>query len=116
MSEIEKLPGQLKHLGLRTCAHIFEEEANKAAKVGLSYTAFLSRLVDEEIAAKVDRSINARIAKAHFPMIRTLEVSRGDSPSARIRLRLSAVAFSGPHSGARRVRLSGQGREPHSGG
>lgn len=73
MSDIEKLPVQLKQLGLRTCAQIFEEEANKAAKVGLSYTAFLSKLVDEEIAAKVDRSINARIAKAHFPMIRSLE-------------------------------------------
>lgn len=73
MSEIERLHSQLKHLGLHTFAQIFEEEANKAAKVGLSYTAFLARLVDEEVAAKVDRSVNARIAKAHFPMIRTLE-------------------------------------------
>ncbi len=73
MSEIERLPSQLKRLGLHTFAQIFEEEATKAAKVGLSYSAFLAKLVDEEIAAKVDRSINARIAKAHFPMVRTLE-------------------------------------------
>jgi DNA replication protein DnaC len=73
VSEIERLHSQLQRLRLHTFANMFEDEANKAAKVGISYTAFLSRLVDEEIAAKVDRSINARTAKAHFPMIRTLE-------------------------------------------
>jgi DNA replication protein DnaC len=35
--------------------------------------AFLSRLVEDELAAKVDRSINARVAKAKLPMLRTLE-------------------------------------------
>ncbi len=73
MSEIERLQSQLKRLSLHTMAQLFEEEALKAAKTQMSYTAFLARLVDEEIAAKVDRSVNARIAKAHFPMIRTLE-------------------------------------------
>jgi hypothetical protein len=33
----------------------------------------LQRLVEEELVAKTDRSINARIAKARFPAIRTLE-------------------------------------------
>src|SRR3972149_3478166 len=73
MSEIERLRGQLKRLSLETIAQIFEEEALKASKSGMSYTAFLGRLVDEEIVAKTDRSINARIAKARFPMGRTLE-------------------------------------------
>lgn len=73
MSEVERLRNQLKKLSLHTMAEIFEDEAHKAAKSEMSYTAFLARLVDEEIVAKTDRSINARIAKARFPMLRTLE-------------------------------------------
>jgi DNA replication protein DnaC len=54
-------------------AQIFEQEALKASKSEMSYTAFLARLVDEEVAAKIDRSVNARIGKARLPMLRTLE-------------------------------------------
>jgi IstB-like ATP binding protein len=32
-----------------------------------------SHLVDEELAAKSDRSVNARIARARFPVLKTLE-------------------------------------------
>ncbi|MDO8673385.1 MAG: ATP-binding protein, partial [Dehalococcoidia bacterium] len=73
MSESERIKNQLKRLSLHTIAQIFEEEATKAAKSEMSYTAFLSGLIDEEIAAKTDRSVNARVAKARFPMLRTLE-------------------------------------------
>ena len=73
MTEVERLKTQLKRLSLHTMAAIFEEEAKKAAKSQTSYTAFLGRLLDEEVAAKTDRSINARIAKARFPAIKTLE-------------------------------------------
>jgi DNA replication protein DnaC len=52
---------------------MFEDEANKASKGQMSYTAFLARLVDEEVVSKTDRSVNARIAKARFPAIKTLE-------------------------------------------
>jgi len=69
MSEIERLRAQLKRLGLHTMAQRFEEETITASKSGMSYTAFLARLADEEIAAKTDRSINAHIAKARFPMV-----------------------------------------------
>jgi len=73
MSEIERLRSQLKRLSLHMMAQIFEEEALKASKSEMSYTAFLARLVDEEVAAKIDRSVNARIGKARLPMLRTLE-------------------------------------------
>lgn len=73
MGEIERLRGQLKRLSLHTIAQIFEEEAVKASKSEISYMAFLGRLIDEEIVAKTDRSINARVSKARFPMMRTLE-------------------------------------------
>lgn len=73
MTEIERLREQLKRLGLNTMASIFEDESGKASKSQTSYTAFLARLADEEVASKTDRSINARIAKARFPAIKTLE-------------------------------------------
>ena len=73
MTEIERLREQLKHLRLHTMASIFEDEANKASKSQMGYTAFLARLVDEEVVSKTDRSINARIAKARFPSMKTLE-------------------------------------------
>ena len=73
MSDLERLRSQLKQLSLHTMAHIFEDEALKAAKTDMTHVAFLARLVDEELVAKVDRSVNARIAKAKLPMVRTLE-------------------------------------------
>lgn len=73
MTEIERLRAQLKRLTLHTMAAIFETEADKASRSQTSYTAFLAKLVDEEAAAKTERSINARIAKAKFPALKTLE-------------------------------------------
>lgn len=73
MSETERLRAGLKKLSLHTVAEVFEQEALIAAKSEQSYTAFLARLVDEEIAAKTDRSVNTRIGKARFPVLRTLE-------------------------------------------
>jgi DNA replication protein DnaC len=73
MSEIERTSAQLKRLSLHTMAQIFEEEAITASKSGMSYTAFLAHLADEEIAARTDRSVAAHIGRAKFPMMRTLE-------------------------------------------
>ncbi len=36
-------------------------------------TAYLARLIELEMADKADRSVNARIARARFPVMRTLE-------------------------------------------
>jgi DNA replication protein DnaC len=89
MTELERLKDQLKRLSLHTVAAIFEEETEKAVKSQMSYTAFLARLMDEEVVAKTDRSINARIAKARFPAIKTLEAFdfafQSAVPTARIR-------------------------------
>ena len=46
---------------------ILDEEARTAAKTEMSYTAFLTRLVDAEVAAKADRSVQARSAMARLP-------------------------------------------------
>ena len=70
--ETERIKEQLKRLSLYRIAEIFEEEAAKASKVKTSYIGFLARLVEEEVLAKTDRSINARI-EAKFPQIKTIE-------------------------------------------
>src|SRR5438105_415648 len=65
--------GQLTKLGLHSMAAHFETEADRAAKSEMAYTAYLARLVELELADKADRSINARIARARFPVLSTLE-------------------------------------------
>jgi len=69
---LESLRAQLKRLSLHTMAQLFELEALKAAKSEMSYTAFLARLVEEELAAKTDRSVNAHLSRARLPAVRTL--------------------------------------------
>ncbi len=73
MMDKEELKARLKQLSLHTVASIFEEEAQKAGKLKMSYSDYLAKLVEEECLARTDRSISARIAKAKFPFIRTLE-------------------------------------------
>ncbi len=72
-TESSVLKGQLTKLGLHSVAATFEAEANRAAKSETTYTAYLGRLVELVLADKADRSINARIARARFPVLRTLE-------------------------------------------
>ena len=89
LSEPERLRTQLRRLALPTMAQIFEEEAMNAAKGKLSFTAFLARLADAEMAAKVDRSVSIRVAKAQLPALHTLEsfdfAYQPTLPAARIR-------------------------------
>lgn len=89
MSEMERIRGQLKRLALPTIAACFETEAQTAAKTEMSYVAYLARLIDAELAAKVDRSVASRISKARFPVLRTLEefdfAFQPSLPAARIR-------------------------------
>lgn len=73
MSDVAVLRSQLKRLSLHTMAACFEQEADTAAKAGSSFTDFLARLIEQELASKTDRSIRERISKARFPMLRTLE-------------------------------------------
>lgn len=72
-TDVERLRGNLKQLGLHAIADMFEAAAQKAAKTKQSYVSFLDHLVDDELARKADRSVNARIGRARFPTIKTLE-------------------------------------------
>jgi len=71
--ESSNLRTQLGKLGLHSIADQFESEADRAAKSESSYTAYLARLVEAELADKTDRSINARVSRARFPLLRSLE-------------------------------------------
>jgi DNA replication protein DnaC len=96
VTESAALKAQLQRLGLHTVAAHFEAEADRAAKSESSYTAYLARLVEAELADKVDRSVQARITRARFPMLRTLEqfdfAFQPGLPAARVR-ELAALAF-----------------------
>ena len=73
MTELEELQSNLKRLGLKRMAAIFSREADRAATMSSSYTAYLARLVAEELIAANERSVNHRYQKARFPGVRTLE-------------------------------------------
>ena len=73
MTQSHALKEQLLQLGLHTMATVFETEAERAATSELAYTSYLARLVEAELADKADRSVNARIHRARFTLLRTLE-------------------------------------------
>jgi hypothetical protein len=77
-TDVERLRGNLKRVGLHAIADLFEREAQKAAKTKQSYVGFLDHLLGEELARKADRSVNARIVRARFPTIKTLEAFQFD--------------------------------------
>jgi len=64
----------LEFLSLKTMAANYEEEAKKALKRKDSYTDYLRNLAEEEMLGKLERSVNAKIAKAKFPCTKTLEM------------------------------------------
>lgn len=70
---IPRLDLQLKSLSLTKILAHYQEEAHKAAQEKLSYENYLARLVEMEAMSKLDRSINAKIHKARFPALKTLE-------------------------------------------
>lgn len=72
-TDLAHLQANLRTLGLRAMAAVVESDAEKATKSGTTYLGFLAQLVDEELAAKVDRSVNARLQMAHLPWRATLE-------------------------------------------
>jgi len=73
MTETERLKANLEQMGLKRMAGTFETEAERAAQLKTSYSGYLGRLVEEELLAKTERSVNYRIKKAHFPYLKTVE-------------------------------------------
>jgi len=68
-----RLELQLKSLSLTNILAHYQEEAVRAAQEKSSYEVYLARLVEMEAMSKLERSINAKIQKARFPAVRTME-------------------------------------------
>ncbi|OVE79787.1 AAA family ATPase, partial [bacterium I07] len=69
----EKIEACLKELKLQRISEIYADEAEKAAKAKRSYQDFLLRLLDQQVSARIETSINRQIRTAGFPVIKHLE-------------------------------------------
>jgi len=63
-----------KLLSLSSIANNYEHMAMDATKTKISYQEYLYKLLQQQIIDRVDRSVNAKIKKAGFPYIATLEM------------------------------------------
>lgn len=68
-----RLEAQLKSLSLRKVLAHYLEEAQKAAQAKLPYEDYLGNLIEMEAMDKSQRSLHARLQKARFPAMKTLE-------------------------------------------
>lgn len=62
-----------KLLSLTSIADNYEAMAEDAIKTKISYREYLYKLLQQQIIDRVDRSVNAKIKKAGFPYIATME-------------------------------------------
>ena len=69
----EEIPQLLKNLRLHKMAAILETELAAARKGSPSYSDFLVRLLQAEWLNQQERKLQARIKRANFPEIWTLE-------------------------------------------
>ena len=69
----DTIAGYCKILRLPQIASQFEEEAINASKTKMSYQEYLYALLQHQVLIRTDNSINAKIKKARFPFIKTLE-------------------------------------------
>jgi len=63
----------MKALHLKGMLPRYQELAGRATDEKLQYEEYLALLLEEEYKRRQDGSIKARIAKAHFPYIKTIE-------------------------------------------
>jgi DNA replication protein DnaC len=62
-----------KILSLPQVALSYEKESENAAKAKLSYQEYLYKVLQNQVLVRVDNSINAKIKKAKFPFIKSIE-------------------------------------------
>lgn len=73
MNMANYLESQLQALKLKGILANYREITEKAAQNNLSYSEYLSLLLDEELKRKNEGTIKTKINKARFPFIKTLE-------------------------------------------
>ena len=73
MERYKVLKEQLKILGLDSISEEFYSMAEESREKGLDYIDYLSELVSTQISRRIERSINYRLRKAKFPVIKRVE-------------------------------------------
>ncbi len=73
MEKYKVLKEQLKILGLDAINEEFYSKAQEYRKKGLDYIDYLAELISTQISRHVERSINYRLSKARFPVIKRIE-------------------------------------------
>jgi len=74
MNEIrERIESQMRALNLKGMISRYRELADRATEGKLRYEEYLSLLLEEELNGKTDRSFTAKIHKARFPFVKTVE-------------------------------------------
>ena len=73
MEKYKVLKEQLKILGLDAINEEFYPKAQEYRKKGLDYIDYLAELVSNQISRRMERSVNYRLSKARFPVIKTVE-------------------------------------------
>jgi len=63
----------LRTLKLRAILAVYGEITERAAKNNLQYEEYLVPLLEEEVKRRQEASIKAKVAKAKFPFIKTME-------------------------------------------
>ncbi|MGB9851221.1 MAG: IS21-like element helper ATPase IstB [Moorellaceae bacterium] len=67
------LESQMQALKLKGVLAHYQEVTEKASQNNLSYTEYLSLLLEEELKRKNEGTVKTKINKARFPFIKTLE-------------------------------------------
>ncbi len=70
---MDELDRYLEALKLRQIQSLYQSEARRAALEELDYIEYLSRLIEVEHAAMVERSVKYRLGRAGFPVVKHLE-------------------------------------------
>lgn len=74
MNEIrERIESQMRALNLKGMINRYRELADRATEGKLRYEEYLSLLLEEELNGKTERSVMARVHKARFPFVKTVE-------------------------------------------
>ncbi len=74
MSEItNQIEGHMRALKLKGMLGVYMELSEQATKSKLQYEEYLALLLEEELKRKTEGSVKAKIGKAKFPFLKTIE-------------------------------------------
>ena len=74
MSELtNQIEGQMRALKLKGMIGVYMELSERATKSKLQYEEYLALLLEEELKRKTEGQVRAKIGKAKFPFLKTIE-------------------------------------------